>query len=148
MAPPMIWPGGIFNPVCASLLNMISWIEPSSVTTQLKPWPAQARGTQLRKHAVGVCLGEKINLLRSGSELRSEFLPARRTVACSRTGMHFDRLHSDEHVREVTCRRHATGRITERDVDGPRIGALHRVVYPATADDHQGDHDDQRNKEE
>src|SRR2546429_4647131 len=53
MAPPMIWPGGIFNPVCASLLNMISWIEPSSVTTQLKPWPAQAFGEGVAAPAAG-----------------------------------------------------------------------------------------------
>jgi len=49
----MIWPGGIFNPVCASLLNMISWIEPSSVTTQLKPWPAQAFGEGVAAPAAG-----------------------------------------------------------------------------------------------
>jgi hypothetical protein len=112
----------------------------------LKASHGQARGTQLREYAVGVWLREKINLPRRGGELRSEFLPARRTVACSRTGMRFDRPHGNEHARDVARRRHATGRIAERDVYRPRVDALHHIISPATADDRQGNSDEESDK--
>src|SRR5262249_43811379 len=93
----------------------------------------QTCGTKLREDAVGLRGREKIDLHRRASELRCDLLPARSAVVGGWANVDLHGANGDEDVSELSIRRRAAGRVTDRNLNHSGGGGLlGRIATAAT----------------